>query len=132
MNCGKVCTLYSVDLQLGGRTVFFPSCLHLRFLMEIIPMMLDIMHIMCQIGESTELLFSFKFNIWVSYSIIFIFFSSSPWRVLCRYDREEHSTMFNDSSSLFHGDETSYQKKEAELAKKLVHTVIKFFWLLKL
>lgn len=36
------------------------------------------------------------------------------------YDREEHNTMFDaDSSSLVLGDDTSYQKKEAELAKKL-------------
>lgn len=36
------------------------------------------------------------------------------------YDREEHDTMFDaDSSSLFVGNESSYQKKEAELAKKL-------------
>ncbi|WOL06217.1 pre-mRNA-splicing factor ATP-dependent RNA helicase DEAH7 [Canna indica] len=36
------------------------------------------------------------------------------------YDREEHTTMFDgDSSSLFGGDDASYQKKEASLAKKL-------------
>ncbi|KAL6969289.1 RNA helicase [Sarracenia purpurea var. burkii] len=37
------------------------------------------------------------------------------------YDREEGNTMFDvDSSSFFLGDDTSFQKKEAELAKKLV------------
>ncbi|GLU04060.1 hypothetical protein SLE2022_212260 [Rubroshorea leprosula] len=37
------------------------------------------------------------------------------------YDREEGSTMFDgDSSSIFLGDEASFQKKEAELAKRLV------------
>ncbi|KAK8260864.1 hypothetical protein V6Z12_D13G147700 [Gossypium hirsutum] len=37
------------------------------------------------------------------------------------YDREEGNTMFDaDSSSLFLGDEASFQKKEAELAKRLV------------
>ncbi|KAG0465507.1 hypothetical protein HPP92_019671, partial [Vanilla planifolia] len=36
------------------------------------------------------------------------------------YDREEHNTMFDaDSFSIFQGDDTSLQKKEAELAKKL-------------
>ncbi|PKA52844.1 putative pre-mRNA-splicing factor ATP-dependent RNA helicase [Apostasia shenzhenica] len=36
------------------------------------------------------------------------------------YDREEHNTMFDaDSSSLFQNDESSFQKKEAELAKRL-------------
>ncbi|KAG6475142.1 hypothetical protein ZIOFF_064360 [Zingiber officinale] len=36
------------------------------------------------------------------------------------YDREEHSTMYDaDSSSLFGGDDASYQKKEATLTKKL-------------
>lgn len=38
-----------------------------------------------------------------------------------RYDREEGNTMFDaDSSSFFLGDEASFQKKEAELAKRLV------------
>ncbi|KAL8550687.1 hypothetical protein ACS0TY_009191 [Phlomoides rotata] len=37
------------------------------------------------------------------------------------YDREEGSTMHDaDSSSVFLGDEASFQKKEAELAKRLV------------
>ncbi|XP_027339905.1 pre-mRNA-splicing factor ATP-dependent RNA helicase DEAH7 [Abrus precatorius] len=37
------------------------------------------------------------------------------------YDREEGSTMFDgDNSSVFLGDEASFQKKEAELAKRLV------------
>ncbi|KAK7261573.1 hypothetical protein RIF29_27887 [Crotalaria pallida] len=37
------------------------------------------------------------------------------------YDREEGSTMFDtDNSSAFLGDEASFQKKEAELAKRLV------------
>ncbi|KAJ9709800.1 hypothetical protein PVL29_001318 [Vitis rotundifolia] len=37
------------------------------------------------------------------------------------YDREEGNTMFDgDTSSFFLGDEASFQKKEAELAKKLV------------
>eukprot|EP00257_Ricinus_communis_P008936 XP_002527133.2 pre-mRNA-splicing factor ATP-dependent RNA helicase DEAH7 isoform X1 [Ricinus communis] len=37
------------------------------------------------------------------------------------YDREEGSTMFDaDSSSFYLGDEASFQKKEAELAKRLV------------
>lgn len=37
------------------------------------------------------------------------------------YDREEGNTMFDeDSSSFFLGDEATFQKKEAELAKKLV------------
>ncbi|KAJ6790770.1 pre-mRNA-splicing factor ATP-dependent RNA helicase DEAH7 [Iris pallida] len=36
------------------------------------------------------------------------------------YDREEHNTMFDaDNSSIFLGDDSSYQKKETELAKKL-------------
>ncbi|CAL5200097.1 unnamed protein product [Lathyrus oleraceus] len=36
------------------------------------------------------------------------------------YDREEGSTLFDsDNSSLFLGDEASFQKKEAELAKRL-------------
>ncbi|XP_039137619.1 pre-mRNA-splicing factor ATP-dependent RNA helicase DEAH7-like isoform X1 [Dioscorea cayenensis subsp. rotundata] len=36
------------------------------------------------------------------------------------YDREEINTMFDaDSSSIFLGDDASYQKKESELAKKL-------------
>lgn len=36
------------------------------------------------------------------------------------YDQEEHNTVFDgNNSSLFSGDEKSYQKKEAELAKKL-------------
>lgn len=39
----------------------------------------------------------------------------------CRYDREESNTMSDvDTSSLFLGDEASFQKKEAELAKKMV------------
>jgi hypothetical protein len=38
-----------------------------------------------------------------------------------RYDREEGNTMFDaDSSSFFLGDNASFQKKEAELAKRLV------------
>ena len=38
-----------------------------------------------------------------------------------RYDREEGNTMFDsDSSSFFLGDDASFQKKEAELAKRLV------------
>ncbi|TQE09997.1 hypothetical protein C1H46_004419 [Malus baccata] len=38
------------------------------------------------------------------------------------YDREEGNTMFDtvDSSSLFYGDDASFQKKEAELVKRLV------------
>ncbi|KAL9322938.1 hypothetical protein ACSQ67_010991 [Phaseolus vulgaris] len=37
------------------------------------------------------------------------------------YDREEGGTLFDgDNSSLFLGDEASFQKKEAELAKRLV------------
>ncbi|KAJ4836427.1 hypothetical protein Tsubulata_043006 [Turnera subulata] len=37
------------------------------------------------------------------------------------YDREEGNTMFDaDTSSFFLGDEASFQKKEAELAKRLV------------
>ncbi|XP_010549285.1 PREDICTED: pre-mRNA-splicing factor ATP-dependent RNA helicase DEAH7 isoform X2 [Tarenaya hassleriana] len=37
------------------------------------------------------------------------------------YDREEGNTMFDgDSSSVFLGDEASFQKKEAELAKRLI------------
>ncbi|KAJ9167576.1 hypothetical protein P3X46_019198 [Hevea brasiliensis] len=37
------------------------------------------------------------------------------------YDREEGNTMFDaDSSSFFLGDDASFQKKEAELAKRLV------------
>ncbi|XAR60206.1 RNA helicase [Bertholletia excelsa] len=37
------------------------------------------------------------------------------------YDREEGNTMFDaDSSSFFLGDEASFQKKEAELSKRLV------------
>ncbi|OMP09768.1 hypothetical protein COLO4_05147 [Corchorus olitorius] len=37
------------------------------------------------------------------------------------YDREEGNTMFDaDSTSFFLGDEASFQKKEAELAKRLV------------
>lgn len=40
---------------------------------------------------------------------------------LHRYDREEGNTMFDtDSSSFFLGDDASFQKKEAELAKRLV------------
>ncbi|KAG1326825.1 pre-mRNA-splicing factor ATP-dependent RNA helicase DEAH7 [Cocos nucifera] len=36
------------------------------------------------------------------------------------YDREEHNTMFDtDSSSFFLGDDSSFQKREAELAKRL-------------
>ncbi|KAH0449763.1 hypothetical protein IEQ34_020455 [Dendrobium chrysotoxum] len=36
------------------------------------------------------------------------------------YDREEHNTMFDSyNSSLFQGDDFSFQKKEAELAKRL-------------
>ncbi|KAJ4785883.1 hypothetical protein LUZ62_037129 [Rhynchospora pubera] len=35
------------------------------------------------------------------------------------YDREEHSTMFDGESSMYLADESSYQKKEASLAKKL-------------
>lgn len=39
----------------------------------------------------------------------------------CRYDREESNTMSDvDTSSLFLGDEVSFQKKEAELAQKMV------------
>lgn len=39
----------------------------------------------------------------------------------CRYDREESNTMSDvDTSSLFLGDEASFQKKEAELAQKMV------------
>lgn len=41
--------------------------------------------------------------------------------LLYRYDREEGNAMFDtDSSSFFLGDEASFQKKEAELAKRLV------------
>ncbi|XP_054806041.1 pre-mRNA-splicing factor ATP-dependent RNA helicase DEAH7 [Prosopis cineraria] len=36
------------------------------------------------------------------------------------YDREEGSTLDADNSSVFLGDEASFQKKEAELAKRLV------------
>jgi pre-mRNA-splicing factor ATP-dependent RNA helicase DHX38/PRP16 len=36
------------------------------------------------------------------------------------YDRDEGSTFDGDSSSVFLGDEASFQKKEAELAKRLV------------
>lgn len=40
---------------------------------------------------------------------------------LFRYDREEGGATFNeDTSSFFLGDEDSFQKKEAELAKRLV------------
>lgn len=38
-----------------------------------------------------------------------------------RYDREEGGTMFDvDNTSFFLGDEASFQKKETELAKRLV------------
>lgn len=38
-----------------------------------------------------------------------------------RYDREEGGTIYDaDSSSVFLGDEASFQKKEAELAKRLI------------
>lgn len=41
----------------------------------------------------------------------------------CRYNQEESSTAFDaDNSLFFFGDEASFQKKEAELAKKLVTT----------
>jgi hypothetical protein len=40
--------------------------------------------------------------------------------LLCRYDREEHTTMFDGESSMYFTNESSYQKKEAELTKKLV------------
>lgn len=38
-----------------------------------------------------------------------------------RYDREEGGTVYDgDSNSAFLGDDASFQKKEAELAKRLV------------
>lgn len=47
---------------------------------------------------------------------------------LYRYDREEGNTMYDtsDSSSLFFGDDASFQKKEAELAKRLVCFMFSF------
>lgn len=46
---------------------------------------------------------------------------------LLRYDREEGGATFNeDTSSFFLGDEDSFQKKEAELAKRLVHLDVFF------
>ncbi|KAL2528540.1 RNA helicase family protein [Forsythia ovata] len=43
------------------------------------------------------------------------YYSDRAW-----YDREEGSTFGAESSSIFLGDEASFQKKEAELAKRLV------------
>lgn len=42
-----------------------------------------------------------------------------------RYDREEGNAMSDaDSSLVFFGDEASFQKKEAELAKRLVQSCL--------
>lgn len=41
--------------------------------------------------------------------------------LICRYDREEGNAMYDDDrTSAFLGDEASFQKKEAELTKRLV------------
>lgn len=49
--------------------------------------------------------------------------------LLYRYDREEGNTMFDttDDSSLFYANDASFQKKEAELAKRLVCSFFFFF-----
>lgn len=62
-------------------------------------------------------LFSFGF-----YFVKLLFRSFDLWFSFSRYDREEGgNTMFDaDSSSVFLGDEASFQKKKAE-AKKLVY-----------
>ena len=60
--------------------------------------------------------------------------TTARWRgaltlYMCRYDREEHDTANDaDGSSMFYGEDSSYQKKEAELAKRLVaYTCFCFF-----
>lgn len=52
--------------------------------------------------------------------------------MIYRYDREEGSTFDADSSSIFLGDEASFQKKEAELAKKLVRGLRVIYFLIVL
>ncbi|XP_015894382.1 pre-mRNA-splicing factor ATP-dependent RNA helicase DEAH7 [Ziziphus jujuba] len=65
------------------------------------------------ITNSTE---EHKYEITESMRLEMEYNSDRAW-----YDREEGNTMFDaDTSSFFLGDEASFQKKEAELAKRLV------------
>ncbi|PON82826.1 DNA helicase, ATP-dependent [Trema orientale] len=67
-------------------------------------------------GEGADLAEEQKYEISESMRLEMEYNSDRAW-----YDREEGNTMFDtDSSSFFFGDEASFQKKEAELAKRLV------------
>ncbi|PON50620.1 hypothetical protein PanWU01x14_221530 [Parasponia andersonii] len=67
-------------------------------------------------AEGTGLAKEQKYKISESMHLEMEYNSDRAW-----YDREEGNTMFDaDSSSFFFGDEASFQKKEAELAKRLV------------
>lgn len=71
------------------------------------------------------MILSFIFEIYIfCFKVVLMFLVGIS---LCRYDREEGNTMFDaDSSSFFLGDEASFQKKEAELAKRLVLLLCSF------
>ncbi|BBG95058.1 RNA helicase family protein [Prunus dulcis] len=68
-------------------------------------------------ADNTDSAEEHKYEISESMRIEMEYNSDRAW-----YDREEGNTMFDttDDSSLFYGNDASYQKKEAELAKRLV------------
>ncbi|PQQ16303.1 pre-mRNA-splicing factor ATP-dependent RNA helicase DEAH7 [Prunus yedoensis var. nudiflora] len=68
-------------------------------------------------ADNTDSAKEHKYEISESMRIEMEYNSDRAW-----YDREEGNTMFDttDDSSLFYGNDASYQKKEAELAKRLV------------
>lgn len=68
-----------------------------------------------EIGEESELGEEHKYEITESMRREMEYDADRAW-----YDREEGSTFDSDNSSVFLGDEASFQKKEAELAKRLV------------
>ncbi|BAT91804.1 hypothetical protein VIGAN_07043600 [Vigna angularis var. angularis] len=69
-----------------------------------------------EVADKSELGEEHKYEITESMRLEMEYDADRAW-----YDREEGSTLFEgDSSSLFLGDEASFQKKEADLAKRLV------------
>lgn len=67
-------------------------------------------------SDKTDLSEEHKYEITESMRLEMEYNSDRAW-----YDREEGNTMFDaDSSSFYFGDDSSFQKKEAELAKRLV------------
>ncbi|KAL9324599.1 hypothetical protein ACSQ67_009456 [Phaseolus vulgaris] len=69
-----------------------------------------------EVADKSELAEDHKYEISESMRLEMEYDADRAW-----YDREEGGTLFDgDSSSLFLGDEASFQKKEAELAKRLV------------